>query len=139
MICYIRFFLYICLEKTDYGAWKTWKTQGILFCRICKHPDWASDFDLHPPPAEETAHVKGVTCPTVATNKVYVAAKLNGKSIRCMLGSGCERSVIGRSLVPNRCWYDSHKGSSDPYVPMRTTRCVSSHCGDRGLYSATES
>ena len=38
MILYIGFSLYICLEKTTQTFWKTWKTQGISFCQICKHP-----------------------------------------------------------------------------------------------------
>ena len=26
------------MEKTVLRVWKTWKTRGISFCRICKHP-----------------------------------------------------------------------------------------------------
>ena len=39
VILYIGFSLYNCLEKTTQTVWKTWKTQGISFCQICKHPD----------------------------------------------------------------------------------------------------
>ena len=38
VILYNRFSLYNCLEKTTQTVWKTWKTQGISFCQICKHP-----------------------------------------------------------------------------------------------------
>jgi len=38
VILYIGFSLYNCLEKTTQTVWKTWKTQGISFCQICKHP-----------------------------------------------------------------------------------------------------
>ena len=38
VILYIGFLLYNCLEKTTQTGWKTWKTQGISFCQICKHP-----------------------------------------------------------------------------------------------------
>ena len=32
---------------------------------------------------------------------IYATAKINGKSIRCLLDSGCERSIIAWSLVCN--------------------------------------
>jgi len=35
VILYIGFSLYNCLEKTTQTVWKT---QGISFCQICKHP-----------------------------------------------------------------------------------------------------
>jgi len=38
MILYIGFSLHNCLEKTAQTVWKIWKTQGISFCQICKHP-----------------------------------------------------------------------------------------------------
>ena len=39
VVLYIGFSLYNCLEKTTQTVWKTWKTQGISFCQICKHPE----------------------------------------------------------------------------------------------------
>jgi len=33
--------------------------------------------------------------------RIYVTAEVNGKPIRCLLDSGCERSVISADLVPN--------------------------------------
>jgi len=38
LIRYIRFSLYNCLEITVSRVWKTWETQGISFCQICKRP-----------------------------------------------------------------------------------------------------
>jgi len=38
LILYIGFSLYNCMEKTTQTVWKTWKTEGISFCQICKHP-----------------------------------------------------------------------------------------------------
>jgi len=38
LIRYIRFSLYNSLEIAVLQVWKTWKTQGISFCQICKHP-----------------------------------------------------------------------------------------------------
>jgi len=38
VILYIGFSLYNCLKKTTQTVWKTWKTHGISFCQICKHP-----------------------------------------------------------------------------------------------------
>jgi len=43
VICYIEFSLYDCLEKTDQRAWKT---QGISFCQICKHPVLTMTLDI---------------------------------------------------------------------------------------------
>jgi len=54
VILYIGFSLYNCVEKTTQTVWKTWKTQGISFCQICKHPDAASARrPLHPPAARK--------------------------------------------------------------------------------------
>jgi len=33
--------------------------------------------------------------------KIYVTAEINGEPVRCLLDSGCERSVINADLVPN--------------------------------------
>jgi len=41
---------------------------------------------------------------SVSTNmsptKIYVTADVNGEPVRCLLDSGCERSVISAGLVP---------------------------------------
>jgi len=41
--------------------------------------------------------VSGNMSPT----KIYVTAEVNGEPVRCLLDSGCERSVISADLVPN--------------------------------------
>jgi len=35
--------------------------------------------------------------------RIYVTAYVEGKPVQCLLDSGCERSAIARSLVPNAC------------------------------------
>ena len=50
----------------------------------------------------EEANVQPVL--TVSANmsptKTYVTAEVNGEPIRCLLDSGCERSVIAADLAP---------------------------------------
>jgi len=36
-----------------------------------------------------------------AVNRIHVMAEIQGKPIRCLLDSGCDRSIIGRSCVPS--------------------------------------
>jgi len=50
-------------------------------------------------PAIESTEVKDILCLLVSPTHIYVTAKINGKSIHCLLDSGCERSIIARSLV----------------------------------------
>lgn len=40
-----------------------------------------------------------VECPRVASTCVYVKAKFRNRPIRCLLDSGCERSIVGRRYV----------------------------------------
>jgi len=56
---------------------------------------WASECDQ--PSAEPV--VNGVLCPTTIPSRVYAMAKLHGRPIRCLLDSGCERSVVDRCFV----------------------------------------
>jgi len=37
----------------------------------------------------------------MSPTKIYVIAEVNGELVRCLLNSGCERSVISAELVPN--------------------------------------
>ena len=37
----------------------------------------------------------------MSPTKIYVMAKVNGEPVHCLLDSGCERSVITKSIVPN--------------------------------------
>ena len=36
----------------------------------------------------------------MSSTKIYVTAELNGEPVRCLLDSGCERSVISADLAP---------------------------------------
>ena len=36
----------------------------------------------------------------MSPTKIYVTAEVNGKPVRCLLDSGCERSVIPADLAP---------------------------------------
>jgi len=36
----------------------------------------------------------------MSPTKIYVTAEVNGEPVRCLLDSGCERSVIVADLVP---------------------------------------
>jgi len=63
---------------------------------------WAKDCNkAKKPAAEEAANVKMVHCQLVSPTRIYVTATVEGRPIRCLLDSGCERSVIGRILVPS--------------------------------------
>ena len=48
----------------------------------------------------------------MSPTRIYVTAEVSGKPIRCLLDSGCERSVIARSLVPNVKLIHSHDSLS---------------------------
>jgi len=37
----------------------------------------------------------------MSPTKIYVTTEVNGEPVRCLLDSGCERSVISTDLVPN--------------------------------------
>ena len=36
----------------------------------------------------------------MSPTKIYVTAKVNGEPVKCLLDSGCERSVISADLAP---------------------------------------
>jgi len=65
-------------------------------CRLCGQlGHWANECDQrHVKPI-----VKGVMCPKGAPTRVYVMARYRNHPIRCLLDSGCERSVIGRRYL----------------------------------------
>jgi len=41
------------------------------------------------------------TVSSCTVNRVHVMAEIQGRRIRCLLDSGCDRSVIGRRCVPS--------------------------------------
>ena len=71
--------------------------QGSDACRLCGETGhWAKDCPKRPPGNQA---VTGKVS-SHAVNLVHVMAEIQGKPIRCLLDSGCGRSVIGRSCVP---------------------------------------
>ena len=50
---------------------------------------------------EATANTVLSVNASMSPTKIYVTAEVNGEPIRCLLDSGCERSVISADLVPN--------------------------------------
>ena len=66
-------------------------------CRLCGQVGhWANEC----PTRHRDPSVKGVTCQYASPTKVYVKAEFRGQPIKCLLDSGCERSVIGRKCIP---------------------------------------
>jgi len=63
---------------------------------------WHKDCPRCKDQSREEANVQPIL--SVSTNmsptKIYVTAKVNGEPVRCLLDSGCERSVIAAGLVP---------------------------------------
>jgi len=65
-------------------------------CRACGEAGhWAKDCKKR----LDAPTVKGVVCQRPASTRVYVMAQFRGRPIRCLLNSGCDRSVIGRCYV----------------------------------------
>jgi len=65
-------------------------------CRVCGQlGHWANEC------GQRTSGpiVKGVLSPRMTPTCVYVMAKFRNRPIRCLLDSGCERSVIGRRYI----------------------------------------
>jgi len=71
------------------------------FCNELGH--WRRDCPTHKNRPREEAGVNPVL--TVSANmsltKIYVTAEINGQPVKCLLDSGCERSVISADLAPN--------------------------------------
>jgi len=63
---------------------------------------WHKDCPKRKDQSKEEAKVQPVL--SVSTNmsptKIYVTAEVNGEPVRCLLDSGCERSVIAAGLAP---------------------------------------
>ena len=68
-------------------------------CSIC-HPlgHWERDCRRDRGPVPSGTGVKSVSCPYTTSPRIRIAANVNGKPVRCLVDSGCER--IGRRLVP---------------------------------------
>jgi len=50
---------------------------------------------------EATANTVLSVNASMSSTKIYVTAEVNGEPIRCLLDSGCERSIQSADLVPN--------------------------------------
>jgi len=72
-------------------------------CKLCNElGHWQRDCPTRKNEPKEEAGVKPVL--TVSANmsptKIYVTAEINGQPVKCLLDSGCERSVIAADLAP---------------------------------------
>jgi len=77
------------------------ETHPCNYCKKLAH--WQRDCPvLKDRPREEVVKVQPIL--TVSANmsptKIYVTVEVNGEPIRCLLDSGCERSVISADLAP---------------------------------------
>jgi len=52
-------------------------------------------------PVPKGTSINSVSCPYATSLLIRIAALVNGKPVRCLVDSGCKRTVIGRKLVPN--------------------------------------
>jgi len=71
------------------------------FCNELGH--WCRDCPTRKNSPREEAGVNPVL--TVSANmsptKIYITTEINGQPVKCLLDSGCERSVISADLAPN--------------------------------------
>ena len=73
-------------------------------CFICKeYGHWRKDCPKRKQKSTEEASVQPVLSvrANMTPTKIYVTAEINGEPVRCLLDSGCERSVISADLAPN--------------------------------------
>jgi len=82
------------------------ETHPCTFCKELGH--WRRDCPKRKAEGEakieeEKAKVNTVLAvnANMSPTKIYVTAEVNGEPVRCLLDSGCERSVISADLVPN--------------------------------------
>jgi len=83
------------------GAKPSPETHPCNYCKKLGH--WQRDCPVHKNrPREEEAKFQPVLTVSakMSPTKIYVTAEVNGEPIRCLLDSGCERSVISADLAP---------------------------------------
>ena len=70
-------------------------------CFLCKEVGhWHKDCPKRKDKSKEEAGVQPAVSAKMSPTKIYVTAKVNGEPVRCLLDSGCERSVIAADLAP---------------------------------------
>jgi len=76
------------------------QTYLCTFCKELGH--WRKDCLKHKDQSREEAIVQPVLSVSInmSPTKIYVTTEINGEPVRCLLDSGCERSVIAASLAP---------------------------------------
>ena len=76
------------------------QTHPCKFCNELGH--WQRDCPTRKDKPKEEAGVKPVltVCANMSPTKIYVTAEINGQPVKCLLDSGCERSVIAADLAP---------------------------------------
>ena len=73
-------------------------------CFLCKEVGhWRKDCPKRKDKPKDEAGVPPVLAisANMSPTKIYVTAKVNGEPVKCLLDSGCERSVIAADLAPN--------------------------------------
>jgi len=73
-------------------------------CFLCKElGHWRKYCPKRKSKSKEEAEVQPVLAVSanMSQTKIYVTAKVNGEPVKCLLDSGCERSVIAADLAPN--------------------------------------
>ena len=78
------------------------RTPQMHPCTICKElGHWRKDCPKRPEQGTTLAGVQPVL--SISTNlsptKIYVTAEVNGEPVRCLMDSGCERSVVPTDLA----------------------------------------
>jgi len=72
-------------------------------CFICKElGHWRKDCPKCKSESKEESEVQPVLAisANMSPTKIYVTAEVNGEPVKCLLDSGCERSVIAADLAP---------------------------------------
>ena len=72
-------------------------------CFLCKEVGhWRKDCPKRRDKPKDEAGVQPVLAisANMSPTKIYVTAKVNGEPVKCLLDSGCERSVISADLAP---------------------------------------
>ena len=84
--------------------------------------------NVNQPPQQDPGSQLGVISAKVRAPEIYVNAQLGNRQILCILDTGCERSIIGRKLIPDVELTDTNmevfaaNGASIPLIGATTLR-----------------